>query len=84
MQVRDPEALAKAMAYAGFSVRTLAEKVGVSRAAIGHLRSGKRATCADDVAKRIAEAVDMPLPFMFVPSPVNDTQAVKSAAWPAP
>ena len=62
------QALAQYMKHRGFTVRSLAEVVGTSRATIGHLRSGKRNTCAPDLAKRIERVLDAPAGSLFVAS----------------
>lgn len=80
MIVRSPDALAQAMTYRNYSVRKLAEAVGVHRSTIGHLRSGARRNCDPETAKRIAAAVQMPIDFLFVARPSNGSRVVRSAA----
>jgi len=75
-----PAALAQAMEYRKLSVRSLAKMVGVKHATIGHLRTGYRRNCKTDVANRIAEAVQMPLDFLFVVKPSNVSQDGRRAA----
>jgi DNA-binding Xre family transcriptional regulator len=60
-------ALAQYMAHRGFTVRSLADRVGCSPALIGHLRSGKRDTCKPDTAKAIERCLDAPAGSLFVP-----------------
>ena len=67
MKVRDAGVLAQYMAYRGFTVRSLAEKVRVSHATIGHLRSGTRKAVKPPLAKAIAKALDAPEDLLFVP-----------------
>lgn len=80
MQLRSPAALAEAMAYSKHNVRSLAAAVGVKHATIGHLRSGHRDFCRDDLANRIAVAVKMPLDFLFVTAPSNSTRDERNVA----
>lgn len=61
-----PEVLARYMAYRGFTVHTLADRVGCSRATIGHLRSGRRGHCRDAWAKKIEKALEAPPGSLFV------------------
>lgn len=61
-------AFAQYMKHRGFTVRSLAEVTGASRSTIGHLRSGKRNTCAPDLARRIERVLDAPTGSLFVPS----------------
>lgn len=61
------EALKGYMGFRGYSVRSLAAKVGVSHASIGHLTSGSRKTCNPEVARKIAKALDCPVEALFVP-----------------
>lgn len=63
--VRDHRLLAKMMDHHDLSVRQLADRVRYNRSSIGHLRSGKRTTCPDDLAKRIAKALDCPTDLLF-------------------
>lgn len=66
------EALASYMSYRGLSVRELAMKTGIHRAAIGFLRSGKRHTCTPENARAIAKALDVPVDVLFrVQSPLR-------------
>lgn len=54
---------------APFSVRELAETAGLTHhSLVGHLRTGERTDCDEDVARRIAEAVGMSLLNLFAPS----------------
>jgi len=78
--VRSPAALAQAMTYRSYTVRSLADAVGADRSTIGHLRSGRRHSCQPDLAKRIAAAVQMPLDFLFVVRPSNDSRDDRRAA----
>lgn len=78
--VRSPAALAQAMTFRSYTVRSLAVAVGAKHATIGHLRSGYRRTVDDKLAKRIAAAVQMPLDFLFVARPSNDTREGGRAA----
>lgn len=80
MRLRSPGALAEAMAYSQHTVTTLAAAVGVSRATIGHLRSGLRPNCNPDMAKRIAEATKVSFDFLFVAAPSNQPRDEMSAA----
>lgn len=60
-------ALANYMDYREVSVRSLAEKVGCSRATIGHLRSGERTYVRAEWAKGIEKSLDAPRGSLFVP-----------------
>ncbi|WP_159622710.1 helix-turn-helix domain-containing protein [Ruania rhizosphaerae] len=59
-------ALAQYMKYRDLSVRELADKVGCSRATIGHLRSGHRTYIRPDWAKAIEKCLDAPRGSLFV------------------
>lgn len=48
------------------TVRSLAQKVGCSRATIGHLRSGQRGTCRPATASAIERALNAPPGSLFV------------------
>ncbi|MCW5952476.1 MAG: helix-turn-helix transcriptional regulator [Propionibacteriaceae bacterium] len=62
----DAGSLRNYMRFRGFTVRTLARRVGVSRATIGHLRAGHRNTCNPETAKSIALALDCPVESLFI------------------
>lgn len=55
----------------------LATKVGVSKALISHLLTGRR-TVSLDVAQRIADALDVPADLIF--EPVTAPEPVEAAA----
>lgn len=67
--LRSPAVLTKLMAHHDYTVRTLAKRVGCSRATIGHLRSGQRSYCNDKLAKLIARALDTPTDLLFEARP---------------
>ena len=68
MELVSPHALNKAVAYRGFTNRTLADACGRRslRSTIGHLRSGARRTCGADVARKIELALDVPPGSLFL------------------
>lgn len=59
------EALASYMSCRDISVRELAMRTGIHRSTIGHLRSGKRATCTPQTARAISKALDVPVNVLF-------------------
>lgn len=59
-------AFAEYMRHRGFTVRSLAARVGCSRSLIGHLRSGERDTCQPATARKIEKALDAPAGSLFV------------------
>lgn len=63
------QALRQYMEFRGETNRTLADKTGpgVGRQIIGHLRSGKRATCSPRTATAIERALNAPPGSLFVP-----------------
>jgi transcriptional regulator with XRE-family HTH domain len=61
------EALKQYMKHRGFTIRSLAARVGCSRALIGHLCSGERATCMPATARAVEKALDAPAGSLFVP-----------------
>lgn len=60
------DALARYMRFRGYSVRRLADRVGCSRATIGHLRSGERGYIRDTWATAIEDALEAPRGSLFV------------------
>jgi len=73
------QALRQYMGFRGFSVRSLATKVGVSHGTIGWLTSGQRTTTKPETAKRIAKALDCPVESLFVPIVVRGSRSKVAA-----
>lgn len=67
MRLISAEALAQYMTFRGFTVRSLADRIGCSHSVIGHLRRGSRRTCKPDTARAIERALDAPTGSLFVP-----------------
>ena len=61
------DALAQYMRFRGYTVRSLAARVGCSHSTIGHLRSGHRKTLTVDLARKLERALDAPPGSLFVP-----------------
>lgn len=74
------QALAHYMEHRGFTVRTLAAKVGCSRALIGHLRSGHRNSCKPETARRIEKCLDAPEASLFMARISRVSREVAAAA----
>lgn len=79
MRLISAQALRQYMKFRGFSVRSLAAKVGVSHGTIGWLTSGKRSTTKPDTAVRIAKALDCPVESLFVPIVVRGSRTEVAA-----
>ena len=78
MRLISSDALASYMQYRDVSVRALAEKVGCSRATIGHLRSGERNYIRPEWAKKIERSLDAPKGSLFVAELSTVTREVRS------
>lgn len=65
------------------SLSRLARYAGVSKGFIAHLRADRKSTCTPAVAQRIAEALDVPLALLFVPSVAMSTVAHSPSKSPA-
>jgi len=57
--------LIRYMDHRGLSVRDLAALTHCSRSVIGHLRSGKRASCESKTAKAVERVLDVPAGTLF-------------------
>lgn len=68
------QALRQYMEFRGYSVRSLAAKVGVSHGTVGWLTSGQRTTTKVSTAKAIAKALDCPVDALFVPIVVRGSR----------
>lgn len=68
------DALRQYMKYRGYSVKGLADRIGVSKATIGHLHSGGRKTVGPQIAKSIERALDAPTGSLFLPKVMHDAR----------
>lgn len=63
----------------GFSMARLARYSGCSKSFISHLTAGRKTTCTPELAQRIAEALEVPLAILFMPSVSTDGgQSIKT------
>lgn len=76
MRLISAQALRQYMQFRGYSVRTLAMKVGVSHGTIGWLTSGQRNTTKIQTAQKIAKALDCPTESLFVPVVVHGPRSI--------
>ena len=79
MRLISASALRQYMSFRGYSVRSLAIKVGVSHGTIGWLTSGHRSTAKPTTAKAIAKALDCPVDALFVPIVVHGSRTGSAA-----
>lgn len=68
MRLRSTETLRALMRQQRLSLGGLAAAAHCSKSFISHLLSGRRNTCSDALAERIAAALDVPTRVIFVPS----------------
>ena len=61
-----PDALRQYMKFRGYTMRSLADRVGCSHSLIGFLCKGDVKTCRPEYAKAIAKALDCPVESLFV------------------
>lgn len=73
-------AFAQYMEHRGFTVRSLAARVGCSPALIGHLRSGERKGTNPQRARLIEKALDAPKGSLFVPRLSTVSRETRRAA----
>jgi hypothetical protein len=60
------------MEFRGETNASLGKKAGVSKAIVGHLRSGQRATCTGRTANAIERALNAPPSSLFLAEVAND------------
>lgn len=60
-----PDALRSYMQFRGFTIRSLAKRVGCPHSTIGFLVKGTRPGCRPDTAVAIAKALDCPVESLF-------------------
>lgn len=65
MRLKSPEILKAFMGQKSFSMARLARYSGCSKAMIGYLAKGNKATCSEPLAVAIAEALDVPVVALF-------------------
>lgn len=68
MRLQSPDTLRALMAQRHFSMERLARYSDCSKSFISHLTSGRKATCSPALAERLAEALEVPVEILFVPS----------------
>ena len=68
MRLRSAETLRALMRQQNLSLSALASAAQCSKSFISHLLAGRRSTCTDELASRIASALDVPVHVLFVPS----------------
>lgn len=77
VKVIDPNSFARYMEFRGYTVRTLADKVGCSPATIGHQRTGERKSIKPEWARAIEKALDAPPGSLFAPEVSTVTREVR-------
>lgn len=65
MRLRSPETLRALMHQSGLSTRELAAVANCHNSFIDHLLHGRRDSCAEPLAAKLAEAVDVPVGVLF-------------------
>lgn len=68
MRLQSTDTLKALMAQRGFSMARLARYAGCSKSFISHLVAGRKTTCTPQLAEHLAEALDVPLELLFMPS----------------
>ena len=74
------DALRQYMRHRDYSVKGLADRIGVSKATIGHLHSGGRKSVGPDIAKAIERALDAPIGSLFVPKVSHGARTAELSA----
>ncbi len=65
MKLRSSEILQEFMRHKNFSMNRLARYAGCSHTFIQYLVKGTKTTCTESLAKRIAEALEVPVDALF-------------------
>ena len=68
MRLQSADTLRALMEQRGFSMARLARYSGCSKSFVSHLLAGRKTTCTPQLAEHIAEALDVPLALLFMPS----------------
>lgn len=72
MKLISHQVLDQYMEFRGESNRTLAEKVGVSKSTIAHLRRGARSYCNPKVGPKIEKKLNAPPGSLFLAEVIDD------------
>jgi transcriptional regulator with XRE-family HTH domain len=72
MKLHSAATLKALMEQKNYSHERLARYAGCSRGFISHLTAERKNSCSADLAVKIAEALDVPLPLLFKPSDSTD------------
>lgn len=85
MKLTSRDTLRALMAQKEFSRRRLARYCGLSGSGmVDHLLDGRKTSCTPLLAERIAEALDVPLALLFVPSlPTSGSDSAQEHKVPA-
>lgn len=84
MRLRSAETLRALMRQQDLSLGALASAAQCSKSFVSHLLSGRRNSCTDELASRIAWVLDVPVHVLFVPSKsITDRQAAHRRLPPA-
>lgn len=73
MRLTSPATLRALMGQRGFSLDRMARYAGCSKGMVSHLTSGRKNSCSAELAENIAEALEVPLEILFVPSVATST-----------
>lgn len=74
------QAFRQYMEFRGETNESLGKKAGVSKAIVGHLRSGQRSTCSGRVASAIERALNAPPDSLFLAHLPHATRSKERAA----
>lgn len=67
MDIRNPAELREKIEESGHSYQDIAVAVDCSKGFIGHLAAGRKTGCTPELARRIAEVLDVAVSELFVP-----------------
>lgn len=70
------QAFRQYMEFRGETNESLGKKAGVSKAIVGHLRSGQRSTCSGRTAQRVEQALNAPPGSLFLAEMPNARRGI--------
>jgi len=77
MQLQSKDTLKALIEQRKLSLATMARYADCSKSMISHLTAGRKTTCTPKLAGLIAEALDVPLEVLFVPT--TDAERIELA-----
>lgn len=84
VEITSTISLVKLMEHHNYSIQALADRIGVSKATVAHLRSGARTTTSPETAKKIEKALGLAVGSLFLPKVTPASASTKQRGYRPP